>query len=158
VCKNFVLYDTTQRNPFRDLIPLTRQHPILLQIIVANSAMHMFKSSRRHLKSNDQGSEESLRCRNLEGFRPYLDALTAKHRALSMLKNALMDKTTTDSDVILTVMILFVELELLDSGRNNWKHHIEGARTIIANLFKAQLPEKLSVNLLRSCLISNWIV
>jgi hypothetical protein len=56
------------------------------------------------------------------------------------------------------VMILFVELELLDSGRNNWKHHIEGARTIIANLFKAQLPEKLSVNLLRSCLISNWIV
>jgi hypothetical protein len=49
-----------------------------------------------------------------------------------------MDKTTTDSDVILAVMVLFVELELLDSGRNNWKHHIEGARTIIADLCKPQ--------------------
>jgi hypothetical protein len=75
-----------------------------------------------------------------------------------MLRNALMDKNTTDSDVILAVMILFVELELLDSGRGNWKHHIEGARTIIAGLCKPQLLEKLSTSPLRSCLISNWMV
>jgi hypothetical protein len=90
--------------------------------------------------------------------RPYLDALRAKHRALSLLRNALMDKTTTDSDVILAVMVLFVELELLDSGRNNWKHHIEGARTIIADLCKPQSLDKLSISPLRSCLVSNWMV
>jgi hypothetical protein len=75
-----------------------------------------------------------------------------------MLRSALMDKTSTNSDVVLAAMVLFVELELLDSGRDNWKHHIEGARTIIAGLYKPQLLDKLTINPLRSCLISNWMV
>ncbi|KAI4854657.1 hypothetical protein E4T44_00009 [Aureobasidium sp. EXF-8845] len=158
VCKDLVLYDSTQQNPFCDLVPLTQQHPLLLQIIIANSALHVFNSARKHMKSNDRGSEKSLQCRNLLISRPYFDHLTAKHRALNMLRNALIDLDITDSDVILAVMILFVELELLDSGRNNWKHHIEGARTIIAILCKPHLPEDLPISRLRSCLISNWMV
>jgi hypothetical protein len=118
----------------------------------------MFNSSQKHLQSNDRGSKISLHCPSFEKSGTYLDALTAKHRALNMLRNALIDKPTTDSDVILAVMILFVELELLDSDQDNWKHHIEGARTIIAGLCKPQLLEKLPTSPLRSCLISNWTV
>jgi hypothetical protein len=89
---------------------------------------------------------------------PYLDALSAKNRALNMLRAALTDKTPLDSDVILAVTVLFVELELLESGKDNWRYHIEGARTIIAGLCKPQMLQRLATSPIRTCLISNWMV
>jgi hypothetical protein len=74
-----------------------------------------------------------------------------------MLRSALTDKTPMDSDIILAAMILFVELELLDSGKDNWRHHIEGARSIIADLCKPQMLQNLATSPMRTCLISNWM-
>jgi hypothetical protein len=154
VCKTLVLHDPSQRNPFRDLIPLTRHYPLLLQIIIANSALHMFNTSRKH---SMRTSQKNTNPRGQETSRPYLDALAAKSRALNMLRSALTDKTPMDSDIILAAMILFVELELLDSGKDNWRHHIEGARSIIADLCKPQMLQNLATSPMRTCLISNWM-
>ena len=71
VCRNLVLYDTPHLNPFRELIPLTRQDPILLQIIVANSALHMFNASQKFSGRENNRTHESQRH---EVAKPYFDA------------------------------------------------------------------------------------
>ncbi|KAI5201298.1 hypothetical protein E4T38_06150 [Aureobasidium subglaciale] len=151
VCRNLVLYDSPKQNPFRNLIPLIHQFPVLGQIIIATSALHMFNSSQTH-------SQERKPLIDRAGFNPYLDALTTKQRALKMLRHAVLEGTSGAADVVLAVMILFIEFELMDFGRSDWKHHIEGARTVIRGLCRARLSGTQTTSPIRSCLISNWMV
>lgn len=130
-------------------MPLTHQYSVLLHIIVANSALHMFNRSRRGSMTRSKDGEVT---------KPFLDALIAKQRALSMLRHALTQIPAENTDIILAVVILFVEFELLDSGRDNWKYHIEGARKIIRALCQPNLLAGLTTSPIRSCLVSSWIV
>ena len=168
VCRDLVLYDIPKRNPFRELIPLTHQHPVLLQIIIANSALHMSNACqkslgldmtasprRHHTSPADSLFSKSSAIRQPES---YDAALAAKQRALSLLKSALTDIASVDIDVILAVVLLFIEFELIDSGKDNWRYHINGARTIIETLYGANISMQSALNPLRSCLISNWLV
>lgn len=158
VCRDLVLYDTPHQNPFRDLIALTGQYPILLQTIVANSALHMSNASQTFSRTRGRGTETLGEYQSHDVTGPYLDALTAKQRALNMLRQTLMQSVVTGLDVLLAVMVLLIEFELMDSGRSDWKHHVEGARTLVGILCKPQVPETLAMSPIRSCLISNWIV
>ena len=168
VCKDLVLYDTPKHNRFRDLIPLTHQHPVLFQIIIANSALHMSNACQKSLISG--ATAFPLRhCPNLLGSpcssssavqQPvyYNDALAAKQRALYLLRSALTNLATVDIDVILAVVLLFVEFELIDSGRDNWRYHINGARAIIEALCGSNISLQIVESPLRSFLIANWVV
>jgi hypothetical protein len=150
VCKDLVLYDVPKHNPFRELIPLTHHHPVLLQIIIANSALHMSNASQKSLVL-------STKCATRQP-ESYQDALVAKQRALCLLNSALSSIASVNVDVTLAVVLLFIDFELLDTGQENWKHHINGARTIIETLCASSLSTQKEMSPLRSSLISNCLV
>jgi hypothetical protein len=139
-----------KQNPFRDLLPLSADHPVLQHIIVANSALHFANSTEEGPLVWDT--------RRGPYSEAYKDALVAKHIALRLLSDALTNSDTINSDVILASIMLFIKFELLDSGRNGWRFHTEGARQLMAYLrqnLRSQLP---ALNNLRNCLISNCAV
>ena len=150
VCKDLVLYDTPKHNHLRELIPLTHHHPILLQIIIANSALHMSNVCQKSLIINT-----TYTTRQPE---PYHHALVARQRALCLLKSALTSIASVDVDVTLAVVLLFIEFELIDTGQDNWRHHINGARTIIEMLCTSSISTQKIMSPLCRCLISNCLV
>ncbi|WYZ41162.1 hypothetical protein EsH8_V_000057 [Colletotrichum jinshuiense] len=125
VCRDLVSWDLPDRNPFRSLIPLTKAHPLLQHIIVAASAAHMSNLSRA--LSSDPESDLNAR-------KALTDALVAKHKALRLLSAALQDIGGIGGDVVLASVLFFVNVELIESGRDGWKPHLEGAGRIMACL------------------------
>lgn len=168
VCRDLVLYDIPKHNPFRELIPLTHQYPVLLHVIIANSALHMSNACQKSLVLDTTAfplhhgtSLLGSPCSSSSAIHQlgsYNDALAAKQRALYLLKSALTGIASVDIDVTLAVVLLFIEFELIDSGRDNWKHHINGARTIIETLCGLNMATQTAMSPLRSCLISNCLV
>ncbi len=169
VCRDLVLYDIPKHNPFRNLIPLTRQHPLLLQIIIANSALHISNASQKSLVWDNTTAfpprhytsllrSPCSRYSAIQHPESYSDALAAKQRALYLLKSALTSIGAADIDVALAVVLLFIEFELIDSGRDNWRHHTDGARTIIESWYGSNISARNAITPLRSCLISNCLV
>ena len=144
------------------------QHPVLLQIIIANSALHMSNARQKSLVTSMTDSSLHHRTCVLDSHRSssaatpqsefHNDALAAKQRALYLLRSALANATSIDMDVILAVVLLFIEFELIDSGRDNWKYHVNGARTIIKTLYTSHTSTCTPISPLRSCLISNFLV
>ncbi|KAF2716465.1 hypothetical protein K431DRAFT_235322 [Polychaeton citri CBS 116435] len=168
VCRDLVVYDVPRHNPFRELIPLAHHHPVLLQIIIANSALHMSNACQKPLALNT-AAFPPRRCTSPLGFsrssssdvqraEAYVDALAAKQRALYLLKSTLASMASTDIDVTLAVVLLFIEYELIDSGRDNWKYHINGAKTIIETLCGSDVSTQTAMGPLRRCLVSNCMV
>jgi hypothetical protein len=157
VCPDFVVYDSDQ-NPFRDVIPLTQKHPVLLQIVIANSAIHMLNVSQP-FSTSEKGDQKRLSdSRRCESHKLYYDALTAKQQALNMLRQNLAQKTSMDVDVTLAVIILFINLELMDAGQADWIHHIDGGRLLVEALCKDELLQNTMTSPLRRFLVSNWMV
>lgn len=168
LCRDLVLYDIPKHNPFRELIPMIHQHPLLQHIIVANSALHMSNACEKLLTLHQSGFPLSLETDIPDFSRPispslkqtesYSSALAAKQKALVLLRSALSNPTSMDVDVILAAVLLFIELEILDSGRDNWRHHINGARTIIEKFCHPSMLTPASMTPLRCSLVSNCLV
>ncbi|ETS79711.1 hypothetical protein PFICI_09564 [Pestalotiopsis fici W106-1] len=162
-----VLYDIPNQNPFRELIPMIHQHPVLLHIIVANSALHMSNSSQGLLSANQNPLSAShtevmdsacWQSSQSDQAGSYYYALAAKQRALCLLRPALDNPLSMNNDVILAVVLLFIEFELLDSGRDDWKHHISGAKAIIEKLCLPSTFTPTVMTPLRRSLVSNFVV
>lgn len=128
-------YDIPSHNPYRNLISLTRDHPFLLQAVIANSAIHL---------ANLHSSPPSLDICGIVGDNPVhvatekvlkfrRDAFTAEQKALQLLRGAPNPTHGVERDVILSTILLFINFELMSSGKNRWKVHVEGARKIISN-------------------------
>ncbi|KAI6859841.1 hypothetical protein KC338_g7167 [Hortaea werneckii] len=152
VCRDLVLHDTAESNQFRQLIPMALDHPVLLQTIIAGSAMRMAHTSHRH-RRGATGSDLAL-CAN----KYYGDALTAKQQAYKLLRVATDPTYKTDSDIILAAIVLLIEAELIDVGRNNWKHHIQGATDIIEKLCSPDFSHVGTMSSLQKCLMSNCLI
>ncbi|KAM0212729.1 hypothetical protein ACHAQI_004686 [Fusarium lateritium] len=121
--RDFVAYDMPD-NPFRNLLKFTQAHPLLRQVIIAASATHMYNRSRPwlSLESLDRG----LGPRNL-----LMDALEAKHQVLRMLPSALQSIESIGSDIVLAAILFLINVELIESGKHNWKAHFDGAGKIM---------------------------
>ena len=138
VCPDFVLYDAPYSNPFRTLIPLTQGYPCLLQIIIAISTLHMSNASEGHLATSSLDftyvvPQSSALSSDLAFSQKTNSesALTGKQRALELLNIAIGQMEPKDLDGILATVLLFVQFEIMDSGRNEWRNHIRGARVLI---------------------------
>ncbi|KAF4981322.1 hypothetical protein FZEAL_2855 [Fusarium zealandicum] len=142
VCKDLVVRDTPESNPFRELIPLTRNHPLLLQILVATSAIHWSNIFRRVSEipaglTNPGGYLSLLRSRDLVTRQALIDALTAKQKAMSHLRGVLDTLDPAGSEVALAAMHFFIKFDLIDldkSDNQSWRAHLEGATSIMALL------------------------
>ena len=86
------------------------------------------------------------------------DALVAKQKALSSMKQCLRNLNSINIDVALAAVLLFVDFELIDSGRDTWTFHINGARTIIETLCGSNKLTAATMSPLQKCLISNFMV
>ncbi|KAI9729240.1 MAG: hypothetical protein M1834_007032 [Cirrosporium novae-zelandiae] len=169
VCKDLVIYDIPNHNPLRDLIPLTKQHAVLLHIIIANSALRLSNIFQRsmltgvipsfspHSHPSTPTHYAPLNLSIRQSSNPYKDALIAKQHALRLLNFALHDMHSVDIDVALA-SVLLIEFELIDSGKDDWRFHINGARRLIDYLGESYRVEGSTMNPLRSCLVSNCVV
>lgn len=167
VCKDLILYDSPTENRFRELIPLARNCPMLLQIMIATSAMRMSHASQKIAWPSRatiglvyQGKsptatqhQDTVACSQARSH-----ALVAKYQALNLLQSALSGETAIDLDVTLAVVLLFVEFELLVSGQDDWIHHLDGARKIIEKLCGSSAIPTRTMSPLRKCLVTNCLV
>ncbi|KAK0099711.1 hypothetical protein ONS95_013396 [Cadophora gregata] len=170
VCRDLVLYDQLGNNAFRELIPLTRNHPVLLNVMIANAALHMSNAYQKSSETTgfSRPAHESLApgfahrsdsiVTSINQFRSYKDSLVAKQRALGFLRSALRNEAAMDADIILAVVLLLIECELIDSGRNTWRYHVAGAKPLIEKLCHQGLSTTGVMSPLCRCLISNCLV
>ncbi|RDW66967.1 hypothetical protein BP5796_09716 [Coleophoma crateriformis] len=161
--KDLVIYDTPNYNPLRDLIPMSGEHAVLRYIMIASSALHISNVSRKansSLTKTPTYSSAMISSQSMEHASPtsYRDGLIAKQRALQLLSTALNDMRTELVDIALATVLLFIECDLLDSGNNDWRFHINGARTIIGTLGQHSKLGDVKMSSLRRCLISNCLV
>lgn len=166
LCADMVSYDVPGNNPIRDLIPAVSESPLLLQIILANSAFHIFNISREPVESSTY-QDERKPClvayyRDVSRFggplkSSYRDALVAKQHALSLLAQSVASVNVSNIDHILTVILLFVNYDLIESGKDKWKVHMEGARKLI-NLLGTPAFQQNPTSQLRKCLLSDFVV
>lgn len=135
VCRDLVSHDLPDRNPFRGLLPLTRAHPLLQHIIVAASAAHMSNLVRAPLAYSLKGTDDGFSAGIEEASRRALkDALVAKSKALTLMRDAVENIGTTGGDVVLAAALFFINVELIESGKHGWKAHLEGAGRIMSLL------------------------
>lgn len=118
---------------------LTKYHPHLLYIIIANSAIYltntfsdpMRSATDASLPSSKDSLEGETQPRNELSSRTFRDALVAKQKALQSLRQALDNVETLDREVALTTILLSINFELVSSRMDDWKVHVEGARKLI---------------------------
>ncbi|RYC92486.1 hypothetical protein BFJ63_vAg4546 [Fusarium oxysporum f. sp. narcissi] len=170
VCKDLVLYDIPKHNPFRELIPMAYQQPMLLQAIIASSALHMSNACQRPSSSlsifttmaSSQSSKsfvDSLSIGHTTSHpEAFHDALRAKQQALCLLNSAVGSMASANVDAILAAVLLLIGFELIDSGRGSWISHINGARMIIEKMIASGSGTGTVFSPLRSWLVSNCLV
>lgn len=153
-CRCLVLYDVPHDNVFHSLVPMVGECPYLLQIMVANSALYMSNLAETWPPTCNAADTRTIHKSNQwadTGNKHYAVALTAKQRALSMLNSALPAMEEEEFDMVLAMVLLFIEYELLDGGGGEWHHHIRGARSLIAKLSSTnELPASTMTSMRRS--------
>jgi hypothetical protein len=156
-----VAFDIPGQNPWRDLIPATAAFPFLLQIMVANSALHVYNISQHladhpeHQQQLDPNNETSLHA--LPKSKYYEDALVAKQQALSKLAQFITLVDASTFDLVLAAILLFVNYDLIESGKEQWKPHIEGARKMISLLDNPSY-QPVVMSRVRTYLLSDFLV
>jgi hypothetical protein len=165
VCQDLVALDASGSNPFRQLIPLANKHPLLLEILVATSAMHwsnIFRPSTSipaDLTKGD-GYLAQLRSKDLVSRGAFIDALAAKQRAMGHLREVLDTLDPAGSEVVLAAMHFFIKFDLIDMERTEgptWRTHLEGAFSILS-LLSPNAPSDHSQQMLRDCVIADCFI
>lgn len=91
----------------------------LREIILATSAVHVVTLRR---------------CRGLPHHRELVDALAARGRATRLLRQALEQLSPADKPIAMIAVAFFINFDLIDSGRGQWKTHIEAAGSLITSI------------------------
>ncbi|KAH8815526.1 fungal-specific transcription factor domain-containing protein [Xylogone sp. PMI_703] len=122
VCKDLVSFDLDDGNPFRALIPLIDEHGYLGQIVLATSAIHLAVLRR------------SRAC--LEGHE-VVDALAARQRAITLLRTTMARPDGLNHPLLLAAIVFFINFDLIDTGKGEWKVHMNAAGRLIKSLEKS---------------------
>jgi hypothetical protein len=166
LCSDLVIYDGPGGNPIRDLIPATVAYPSLLQIILANSAFHVFNIVRDPMANSsyqtNDGESMPTYYRSIGKYggplkSSYSDALVAKQQALSLLAQSITDVNPSNIDIVLTAILFFINYDLIESGQDKWRVHMEGARKLINLLGTPSYMQK-PMSRLRTYVLSDLLV
>ncbi|KAJ9313163.1 transcriptional regulator family: Fungal Specific TF [Paecilomyces variotii] len=123
ICKLFIVYDSAE-NPFRSLIALALEDPILLQSVLALAACHKANTGRSF--------HQSEMTRSVETTKAQQDALSFKCRAMKELSSALHEAILHRRDSTVASIFLLIFLDLLESGSDRWNFHLEGAKRLMS--------------------------
>jgi hypothetical protein len=145
-CHEIALNVNAEQNIYRQLLQYIGNQPLLRDMIIAVSAYSMFQ----HLPHDTDRSTF------------YRDALVSKQNALSTLMSKIGDVSVADINIALASVLLFVQFELMDSGKDTWRAHVEGAKMLVYHLQKRRSGHDGSnpsvVSLVNVRLISECIV
>lgn len=127
-------------NPFRELIPLTNKHPLLLQIVIATSAIHWVNIFRPQgiptTGVSDPGTYlAAMRSKDVVAKKALADALTARQKALGHMREVLETLDAEGSELALAAMHFFIKFDLIDTEKSDsksWQAHLEGASSLLA--------------------------
>ncbi|KAJ5096846.1 hypothetical protein N7456_007567 [Penicillium angulare] len=126
ICKLFIVYDS-DKNPFRSLIPMGIQNPVLLKALLALAARH-------HVNTGQ--SFENPELSTAPGFiNAHRDALSLKHQAMEALSQSLRGSQSCNQDTTVASIFLLIFLDLIESGSDGWNFHLEGAKKLIASTY-----------------------
>lgn len=162
MCQDLVARDEPSSNPFRQLLPLTKKHPLLLHILIATSAIHWSNIFRPFTDipagiTDPGGYLAQLRSKDLVSRQALIDALTAKQKAMGHLRQVLDTLDPAGSEVALAAMHFFIKFDLIDVEKkdgSDWKAHLEGAASIMAFMTPDNVPHS-SSRMLRDCVIAD---
>jgi hypothetical protein len=166
LCDVMVVYDMPGQNPIRDLIPATAAYPLLLHVMVANSAFHVFNIACNPMGTSTYQADSSpnitsnhqvTSCANGPLKSSYRDALVAKQQALSLLAQNVATVNESNIDLILVTILLFVNFALVESGRDKWRVHMDGAWRLIRLLGEPPYLQK-PMSRLRLTILSDFLV
>lgn len=165
LCEVLVVYDIPGQNPMRDLIPASSVYPFLLHIIIANSAFHISNiTSKSEGQAAYQGNLSPTVSTHYQVSRyggsqvsSYKDALVAKHHALISLAGSVASVNAINIDIILVTILLFVNYALVESGRDKWKVHMDGALKLIKLLGTPAYLQR-PMSRLRQTILSDFLV
>lgn len=166
LCDVMVVYDIPGQNPIRDLIPATSAYPLLLHIIVANSAFHVFNITQNQMsRSACQGERSQTVMAYYQAVSQfggplkssYRDALVAKQHALTSLAQSVATVNASNIDLVLVTILLFVNYALVESGRDKWKVHMDGALKLIGLLGEPPYIQR-PMSRLRQTVLSDFLV
>jgi hypothetical protein len=157
VCQDLVSYDTPGHNPYRNLLAMMRECPLLLHLIVANSAIHLMNlfTPKLKLDQNFDSIQEGPADVALRSLRRH--ALSAQSKALQLLNSTLRHANSDNWIILLASIMLFIDFELISSGKNDWKIHVEGAKRLIACFGFSHVSLDSSISQLRDFAISDCI-
>ncbi|RDW78909.1 uncharacterized protein DSM5745_05761 [Aspergillus mulundensis] len=160
VCSDLVIA-ANDLNPFHRLVPLCRDYPILRHAIDAAGALHV---SCLHRRAINPESEHLFQVQRLPSprqtdasSRALVDALSAKHKALVLLRQALEDIHHVDLDLITTVVHLFIIFELMSPGGDEWRAHVQGALRLISYLQTLEPRDASPAALIRDTITSDCL-
>jgi hypothetical protein len=166
LCDVMVVYDMPGQNPIRDLIPAVSAYPSLLHVMVANSAFHVYNISRNPMgqsmyqADNTSSGTVGLPVTSYAGGplkSSYRDALVAKQQALSLLAQGIATVDESNIDFVLVTILLFVNYALVESGRDKWRVHMDGAWRLIRLLGEPPYLQK-PMSRLRLTILSDFLV
>lgn len=122
ICQLFIVYDS-DKNPFRSLISLGLNDPILLKAVLALAARHHANTGQCFDQTNSSMQPMLVNANR--------DALLYKHQAVESLSRSLSQKHLHKGDSTVASIFLLIFLDLLESGSDGWNFHLEGAKKMI---------------------------
>lgn len=138
---------------------MTRAHPFLLQVIIANSAIHISNLHSHRPPIHSALNDTSVAPNNAIISNKFKrDALIAEQVALQQLRHALASIDRTGQDVVLTGILLFINFELMSSGKDGWKVHVDGARRIIDDLDFSLVSPSAETTMLHDYVVSDCLM
>lgn len=85
----------------------------------------------RHRANSSCPSANNEQTTDFEQADIHRDALTFKHRAIHALSRAVSSPELRKADATVATVFLLIFLDLLESGRDRWNKHIEGAKSLM---------------------------
>ncbi|KAL6240038.1 hypothetical protein BDW75DRAFT_196788 [Aspergillus navahoensis] len=136
------------KNPFRDLIPLVGDSPVIAHSLAAMGALHYVlsangefdpmpwpveRSSSSGIPSPPkEGGPVELSTLSRRSFtRVYEQFLGLKQRALHQLSRDISDPVLRNDNKTLAAIMVLALMDAVESGRGAWKYHLEGAKKLL---------------------------
>ena len=122
-------------NPFKEFMRLIPASPGLLHTIISIAALH--KAQRQHaLPDIESPIAPAEYIPTVSPPIPaFCDALSYKQQALYHLRKEFLNPNVSNHDGAIASILMFIWLELMDSGRDSWKYHLTALKGIVqANL------------------------
>lgn len=144
---DLVLYANTQ-NPYRDLISLVGESPLLANALSATGALHYALladgdfspmpwstgepgANRTLLTPKEVEREVTSSMSRRPSSKVYEHFLGLKQRALRQLSQDIRDPVKRNDDKTAAAIMVLALMDAIESGDEAWKYHLEGAKNLL---------------------------